>query len=188
MIPKRTLQWVTVVLAVAFLSSACRVSEVKPAGSWELIKQGMYESVDWKLFSTEPNGGGTCLNLETEAEIELSKDLGDDLYQGRVPACLFTPRQGSSSQYIRAVQSMQYGSRERGQANYGFLIGLVDPSVKSVTVNFEGSEELVVDTSDGFVVVLYDASTLPRKIALEVDNRVIECSLKQTNPPAEVSC
>lgn len=177
-------------LALLLVATGCKVSEVKPVGSWRPVQQGQFESVQWKLFATDPIDEGTCIAFETSGGVEPSPDLpAEDLYQGKTPACLTRPSEGTSSRYLNAIKSMDYGSMEAGQRNYGFLIGLVEPEVDTITVELDkdgGSH--VVDTSEGFVAFVYDASFSPQHIKVDAGGTTVECDLDRKAAVGEVSC
>ncbi len=178
------------VIAISFLVTGCTVSEVKPAGSWRTIKQGSYETIQWKLFATDPVEGGTCISFETAGGVERSLELpAEELYRGKVPACMFTPKEGTNNRYLKAIRSMDYGSREMGQRNYGFLIGLVDPAVKAVTVRVDnGGGVHSVDTSDGYLAFVHDASMSPEKVTVQAAGKRIDCDVDPDAPLGEVNC
>ena len=175
-----------VLVTLLLVLVGCRVSEVTPQGSWHLVREGTFEAVPWKLFSTEPTASGTCLNLETPFDVELTDDLAEGLYEGRAPACLFFPQQKSTNRFVSAVQSMEYGDLD-GQRDLGFVIGLVAPDVEKVTITM-GDEELELDISDGFLSVLYDAELPPSKMTIQTAGGVTTCNVQANGPVGDFSC
>jgi hypothetical protein len=51
-------------VTVLFLSGCIKSAHPEPTGEWSSVAAGTQDAVSWKLFATDPAGGGQCLAVE----------------------------------------------------------------------------------------------------------------------------
>lgn len=153
--------------AIAFFTiltlATWRTVDPRPVGTWKLVESGSWKNVSWELFSTNPNGGGRCLAIETEPPVYGRMDVpAEDLYSGKVPHCAPSPGEGRS-RYVRLFEDT-----EPLDGDFNYLIGETAPEITQVRVALgrettpqerEFAQEEIVDTSKGFIVFLYDRTS-----------------------------
>src|SRR5688500_4712832 len=77
-------------ITVLFLSGCIKSAHPEPAGNWSSVAAGTQDAKSWKLFASEPAGGGQLLAADV-AGAPYKREGPDRNHLGKVPFCFIAP-------------------------------------------------------------------------------------------------
>jgi hypothetical protein len=177
-------------VTVLFLSGCIKSAHPEPTGEWSSVAAGTQDAVSWKLFATDPAGGGQCLAVEVGGA-PFKRDGADRNHLGKVPFCFIAP--GELKPGPQHLEVAELSDCDNGELTC--LFGLTSRDVEMVQVTLRMKSDPVqtkvfdVEAQAGYLFLLHDSESRVVELKASGSGKVLAwCSFEVARQRLDYGC